>query len=71
MCGYKSVHMNAFINTRTNIINLQFGSDKCEKMHVGKKRVDSICPKLLVDSWKGIVQENDKGKKILKDIYIG
>ena len=71
MCGYKSVQMNEFLNTRTNIINLQFGSDKCEKMHVGKKHVKSICPKLSVDSWKEIVQANDKGNKILKDISIG
>ena len=40
-------------------------------MHVGKKHVDSICPKWSVDGWKEIVQENDKGKKILKDLFLG
>ena len=40
-CGFQSMEMNNFINTRTNIMGLQFGRDKCVKMHIGKKHVDN------------------------------
>ena len=36
-CGPKSRQMNEFLNEQTNRMQLQFGSDKCVKMHVGKK----------------------------------
>ena len=36
VCGYRTNKMNTFLNTRTNIMILQFGCEKCEKMHVGK-----------------------------------
>ena len=42
ICGYQSKQMNAFLNTRTNVMNLQFGSEKCEKMHIGKKHNQNI-----------------------------
>ena len=32
--GVDSVEMNAFINTKTNIKKLQFGSDKCHQLHI-------------------------------------
>ena len=70
-CGFKSKEMNNFLNTRTNIMNLQFGSDKCEKVHIGKKLNKDVCPTLLVDSWKEVVEENGDGKQTLKDIYDG
>ena len=39
VCGYKSRKMNNFLNTRTQIMGLQFGSEKCEKLHIGKKNM--------------------------------
>jgi hypothetical protein len=51
-CGYKSSMMNAFINTKTSIKKLQYGVDKCFKMHVGKTCIEEICPDLHVDGWK-------------------
>ena len=65
-CGYKSTLMNNFLNTRTNIMNLQFGTNKCEKMHIGKNHNQDICSRLSVDTWKKIVIEDDKKKKYLK-----
>lgn len=62
ICGYQSKQMNAFLNTRTNVMNLQFGNEKCEKMHIGKKHNQNICPKFYVDSWKESFQENNDGK---------
>ena len=42
--------MNAYINAKTNLKKLQFGPDKCHKMHIGPKK--SYCPDLHIDSWK-------------------
>ena len=36
-CGYKISMLNAFINTKTSMKKLQFGTAKCFKMHVGKQ----------------------------------
>ena len=47
LCGYKSTLMNKFLNTRTNLMNLQFGSEKCVKMHIGKNHNKDICPNYL------------------------
>ena len=70
-CGVKSKAMNAFLNTRTNLMGLQFGNDKCVKMHVGKKHQENICPDLSIDCWKEAVVEDKGGKKKLKDMYAG
>ena len=69
-CGFKSQVMNTFFNTRTSIMNLQFGSTKCEKVHIGKKHNEDICPTLFVDSWKEEVHKKDNIKE-LKDIFKG
>ena len=34
---------------------LQFGTDKCIKLHVGRSCNKSLCSDLYVDSWKGNV----------------
>ena len=34
-CGYKTSMLNAFINTKTSMKKLQYGTAKCFKMHVG------------------------------------
>ena len=71
-CGYKSRKMNNFLNTRTNIMGLQFGSEKCEKMHIGKKHVNTnICTDFEVDIWKDQITEDAYGKSYLVDINIG
>ena len=51
-CGYKSAMLNTFINTKTNIKKLQYGTAKCFKMHVGKKCIEEVCPDLFIDGWK-------------------
>ena len=49
-CGLPSVLLNAFINAKTKTKKLQFGVEKCHKLHVGKQ--NSFCPDLYVDNWK-------------------
>ena len=51
-CGYKSAMLNTFINTKTNIKKLQYGTAKCFKMHVGGKCIEEVCPDLSIDGWK-------------------
>ena len=73
-CGKKSVDMNNFLNQQTNVMQLQFGTDKCVKMHIQKKHKlqnPSQCPQLSVDSWKDEVKEDENGKEILVDEYEG
>ena len=35
-CGVKSVKLNSYLNSKTNMKKLQYGEDKCYKIHVGK-----------------------------------
>ena len=65
-CGVETVKVNAFLNSKTNLKKLQFGGDKCKKLHIGKK--EHLCPDLCVDSWILVKQdENKTGIRNLKD----
>ena len=73
-CGRKSKEMNKFLNDQTNKMNLQYGSEKCVKMHIEKKHktLDKPpCPELSVDMWKDKVAKDGNGKDILVDEYSG
>ena len=71
-CGYKASMVNSFINTKTNLKKLQFGTNKCHKMHVGKQKIEEICPDLFVDGWKvKEVTEVETGKATLEDEHDG
>jgi hypothetical protein len=50
-CGVNTTKMNQFINTKTALKRLQFGTAKCVKLHVGKTCNDTICQDLFVDGW--------------------
>ena len=52
-------------------MNLQFGQEKCEKMHIGKTHNSDICADMSVDSWKEDLIHNEKWEKELSDIYTG
>ena len=71
-CGFKSRKMNSFLNTRIKIMGLQFGSEKCEKMHIGKKHVNpKICTYFEVDIWKDQLGKDAYGNNCLVGIHIG
>ena len=71
-CGFKTTMMNSYLNTKTKIKKLQYGVDKCFKMHVGKQCNSDICPDLHVDSWKmKTVNEVETGGNKLVDEYTG
>ena len=71
-CGYKATMANSFINTKSNLKKLQFGTEKCHKMHVGKKGQPEICPDLFVDGWQlEEVTQIDTGEKVFKEVHVG
>ena len=71
-CGPTSVQLNSYINHKIRSKNLQWGSDKCKKMRIGKSHSEETCPESTIDGWKEILVKNVKtGKRDLKDIYEG
>ena len=69
-CGVDSVKINGYLNAKTNIKKLQFGGDKCHKIHIGKKK--HLCPDLCVDNWE--LRKKDKNKigiRNMEDIFVG
>ena len=61
--------MHFFI--KTNMKKLQYGADKCVKLHIGSDK--TVCPDLLIDKWK-IVDDEDKAEpseSSIKDVYCG
>ena len=71
-CGHQTARMNAFINFKTNSKKLQFGGNKCKKMHVGHDNEDYKCQDLSVDRWSEVEVKNDETGEIeMKDIWDG
>ena len=63
LCGFKSVAVNTFINTKTETKKLIFSDTKCKKLHVGCD--NPFCPDLLVH---GNVVNKTSHEKYLGDI---
>ena len=68
-CGIKTQRINTMINTCANFMGLQFGSDKCVKMHIGKRHNTEICGRGQVDSWKAELIKNENGLEEVVDRY--
>ena len=53
-------------------MGLQFGNEKCEKMHIGKKLLNpDICSDFEVDIWKDHLCVEPKGNNCLFDVHVG
>ena len=70
-CGFRTTMMNQFLNTKTAMKKLQFGTSKCIKLHVGKTCSLTLCHDLHVDGWKLQVETDDTGKCVQKESYGG
>ena len=55
--------INAYINHKTSSKKLQFGIDKCKKMHVGKNKEEYKCRNLVIDEWTEIVKLNNEKQR--------
>ena len=57
---------------QTNIKKLQFGIEKCKKIHVGKLYEDYKCQPFYVDDWEEIEnKKKNNGSIDIRDEYIG
>ena len=70
-CGYKTRKMTSFLNTRINIMSIQFGQEKCVTMHIGKKHNIEICGDVSVDDWSEKLMTSSAQTEQLQDIYLG
>ena len=70
-CGPKTAMMNAYMNFKTKSKKLQFGTEKCKKVHVGKEIFKTRCQGLFVDKWVEVEGENENGETVYDDIEIG
>ena len=48
-CGLDTTLAMSHLNAYTNVKKLQFGAEKCHKMHVGKN--DILCTENKIDTW--------------------
>ena len=64
--------MNQYINLKTATKRLQFGTEKCIKMHIGKSGSDILCKDCYVGNWKVDVNTDpDTGKCSQADSFTG
>ena len=71
-CGVNTTKMNNFINNKTAMKRLQFGTTKCIKLHVGRTCSEAICKDLFVDGWKvETAADPESGNCIRKESYAG
>ena len=69
-CSVNSISMNAMIEAKIRVRNLKFGSEKCSKMHIGKRH--SECKILTVNNtvMKSSSREKYLGNIITSDCKI-
>ena len=70
-CGHRTTMLNAFLNHKTSSKKLQFGVDKCKKLHVGLVRREYKCQNLKIDKWEEIRIRNEENVEIAEDIFVG
>ena len=70
-CGVKTQNMNTMINTCANIMGLQFGSDKCVKLHIGKNHTLTYVAKERLMYGKKELTKTENGDEILIDKHDG
>ena len=63
-CGLKTTMANSYIRFKSLSKKLQFGSEKCKKMHVGKVKEEYKCQPLFVDKWEEAFVEDSGVFKI-------
>ena len=64
--------MNQFINTKTAMKRLQFGTAKCVKLHLGKSCNSTLCKDLYDDRWKvETVEDTSTGKLNQEERFVG
>ena len=70
-CDLNTTKMNEYINIKSALKRLQFGTAKCIKLHVGKTCNETLCKDLFLDDWKLKVERNDDTGEIAQAEYFG
>ena len=65
-CGFKSVMVNSYMESKTSSKKLQFSTSKCKKIHIGKTYEKYKCHSLFVDKW-----ERSHKNDIIEEICVG
>ena len=68
-CGFRTKSLHAFLTFKTESKKLQFGAQKCKKLHVGKRVEGFKCQTLKVDHWKEIETGSEKIEDICDEEY--
>ena len=64
--------MNKFIDSKSAMKKLQFGTNKCVKLHVSKTCNQTLCGDLHVDGWRlDVVTDPATGLTYQKEIFSG
>ena len=63
--------VHSYIKFKTDSKKLQFGADKCKKLHIGKYCEDHKCQQLFVDNWEEIEVKNIDGTYGIDDLCDG
>ena len=63
-CGHRTSMMNLYINHKTSSKKLQFGTNKCKKLHVGNEVKDYKCTKMSVEKWTEQVTKMPKAMNL-------
>ena len=69
--GHKTKQITSFLNTRTNLMNLQYGREKCVKMQLGKKHNHDKCGDVSVDAWAETFSTTTTQTNVIKDMHVG
>ena len=71
-CGHKTAMVHSYIKFKSSSKKLQFGSQKCKKIHIGKTKEEFKCQPLFVDKWtEGVVEDCESGTIKIEDICEG
>ena len=71
-CGIKTSMAHAYLTFKTDSKKLQFGSQKCKKLHVGKTCENFKCQTLEVDNWKeAYIRNEETGIGEIEDVCEG
>ena len=71
-CGFKTSMAHSYIAMKTDSKKLQFGAQKCKKLHVGRFCEDFKCQTLKVDTWKEVeFRDEETGVDEIEDVHIG
>ena len=71
-CGFQTTMTHSYIKLKTDSKKLQFGAQKCKKLHVGKVCEEFKCQTLEVDEWKEVeILNEETGVDEIEDICEG